>query len=128
MKSIDELTISTPSAKLRALMKGEGPVVLFVHGWLHSAEIWMDVFERIPDEYKLIAIDLPGHGKSNPLENCSVNLDSFSSIVEAAIAKFSTGKLVAFVGDSMGALIVLKMLARSQNFREAKVLLSGCKS
>ncbi|MFQ5676115.1 MAG: alpha/beta fold hydrolase [bacterium] len=124
--SIDEVTISTSAAKLRALVHGEGPAVLLIHGWLHSADIWLDVLKQMPVDYRVIAIDLPGHGKSNPVENCPVTIDFFSAIVEAAIAECASGKLAALVGDSMGAVIALKLLAGSNNFRETKVLLSGC--
>jgi len=43
------------------------PVVLFLHGFLGSSEDWREVMSVACQDYYCIAIDLPGHGKTEVL-------------------------------------------------------------
>jgi pimeloyl-ACP methyl ester carboxylesterase len=45
---------------------GSGPVLLLVHGMAGSAEHWEPVREMLAREHTVIAVDLPGHGLSEP--------------------------------------------------------------
>src|SRR5690348_6481016 len=38
--------------------------VIFIHGWTCSSDFWKDSYNAFPS-YRVIAIDLPGHGKSD---------------------------------------------------------------
>jgi len=49
---------------LFAQVNGEGPVVVLLHGWGMNADVWEDVCAELVDSYRVIAIDLPGHGRS----------------------------------------------------------------
>lgn len=50
--------------KLHAETSGHGPVLALVHGWgLHSG-IWDPVRPALEDHFRLVRVDLPGHGLS----------------------------------------------------------------
>src|SRR3954468_21165882 len=38
--------------------------IIFIHGWTCSAEFWRESYNAFPG-YRVIAIDLPGHGQSD---------------------------------------------------------------
>ncbi|ACF14442.1 alpha/beta hydrolase fold [Chloroherpeton thalassium ATCC 35110] len=40
------------------------PAILFLHGFLGSSEDWLEVMENICQDFHCLAIDLPGHGKT----------------------------------------------------------------
>jgi pimeloyl-ACP methyl ester carboxylesterase len=44
---------------------GQGPVLLLIHGLGSSSESWINVMEPLARGYRVIAIDLPGYGKSD---------------------------------------------------------------
>ncbi|NTW49143.1 MAG: 2-succinyl-6-hydroxy-2,4-cyclohexadiene-1-carboxylate synthase [Chlorobiales bacterium] len=44
--------------------KPDKPLILFLHGFLGSAEDWLDVMEPLASDFRCLAIDLPGHGKT----------------------------------------------------------------
>ncbi len=44
--------------------KGEGEVIVLLHGWGCSKEIFDELIERYSTKYRVIAIDLPGFGES----------------------------------------------------------------
>lgn len=48
--------------RVRFWTRGEGPVVLFVHGWLHASVVWRHVAARWSGSYKLVLVYLPGFG------------------------------------------------------------------
>lgn len=43
---------------------GEGPDLVFLHGWGMHSGVWEDVVEALVDDYRITLIDLPGHGYS----------------------------------------------------------------
>jgi 2-succinyl-6-hydroxy-2,4-cyclohexadiene-1-carboxylate synthase len=45
------------------------PPLLFLHGWMGSSEDYCHVIELLRSRYYCIAIDLPGHGKTNIIED-----------------------------------------------------------
>ena len=105
---------------------GERPYVFFVHGWLHSADIWSDVLEATSGSYTNVCIDLPGFGRSPPLPMSYRNLRSYADVVHAAITCFCPASSChGVVGDSLGAILLLHVL-RDYRGIASRVLLSGC--
>jgi len=40
------------------------PVVIFLHGFMGSSRDWTSVISKLQTDYRCLAIDLPGHGRS----------------------------------------------------------------
>jgi len=49
---------------IRCTIDGEGKAIVLLHGYLESLEIWEAFSEEMSKQFKVICIDLPGHGKS----------------------------------------------------------------
>ena len=66
MTTFEEITITLPHLKLAARRSGNpaGPKLLAIHGWLDNAASFEPISPWF-EEYDLIAIDLPGHGRSD---------------------------------------------------------------
>ena len=45
--------------------KGKGKVVVLLHGYLGSHKIWEQTINNLSKSYRVIAIDLPGHGNTH---------------------------------------------------------------
>lgn len=45
--------------------RGSGPDVVLLHGWGLNLRIWDGVVRELAPRFRLIAIDLPGHGRSD---------------------------------------------------------------
>ena len=43
---------------------GKGRVVVLLHGFLGSHQIWEQTTTQLSKSYRVIAIDLPGHGNT----------------------------------------------------------------
>lgn len=44
--------------------EGKGDPLVFLHGFMGSAETWSDYITTLSLSFRVIAIDLPGHGES----------------------------------------------------------------
>jgi pimeloyl-ACP methyl ester carboxylesterase len=78
--------------------------VVLIHGWTCDETVWRAQVTALQPEYRVITIDLPGHGKS---ERPSVPFtqDLFAWSVRALLAEAKVEKAV-LVGHSMGGLVI----------------------
>lgn len=114
--------------RLHVLSAGNGPVILILHGWIASASQWKQIIAALPDGYTYLAIDLPGFGESPPLPQVHINLVTYTEIISGLISSISeSNKLYAVIGDSLGAILALRLLD-SGSLDESRLFLCGCPS
>lgn len=73
--------------------------LVLIHGWTCNADFWKDSYNAFPD-YRVIALDLPGHGQSDK-PRVSYSMEYFARSVEA-VMKDAHIKRAVLVGHSMG--------------------------
>ncbi|KAL4714750.1 hypothetical protein ACJJTC_002609 [Scirpophaga incertulas] len=79
-----------------------GVPALLVHGRQDSAATFISILEHLPDKYYYVAVDLPGHGKSDPLPlGVMITRCHFLASVDFAI-KHLKWKHFIYIGHSMG--------------------------
>lgn len=83
---------------------GEGEkAIVFVHGWTCNADFWKESVSAFP-EYRVIAVDLPGHGKSDKPET-AYTMEYFANSIKSVMKKAKVKKAV-LVGHSMGTPVI----------------------
>jgi len=84
---------------------GKGRTVVLLHGFLESNEIWHLQTHELAKKYRVIAIDLPGHGKSA----CFGYMHSMEEMAEAckAVLHFLQIRKSVMIGHSMGGYVAL---------------------
>ena len=98
------------------------PTVVFVHGAEHDHCVWVLQSRYLANHgFGVLAVDLPGHGRSGgpPLTSVGAMADWIIALLDAA----GVGRAV-LVGHSMGSLIAIEAAARFPG-RVAKVVLVG---
>jgi pimeloyl-ACP methyl ester carboxylesterase len=83
---------------------GKDAIVL-IHGWSCNADFWKQTFNAFPN-YRVITIDLPGHGKSDA-PYLTYSMEQFARSVEAVLAQAKARKAL-LVGHSMGTVVARK--------------------
>lgn len=84
--------------------QGKGKdAVIFIHGWTCNSEFWNGQMSAFPDK-RLIAIDLPGHGKSNK-PKVDYTMDYFAKAIDAVMKKAGVKRAV-LVGHSIGTPVI----------------------
>src|ERR1700751_3153640 len=59
------IELAQTGLRVRVLSHGQGPAVVLLHGVSENAAIWAPLFTKLP-HFRLLAVDLPGHGLSDP--------------------------------------------------------------
>ncbi len=44
---------------------GQGQALVLLHGYLETKEVWTSFAKKLSKTFRVITIDLPGHGKSD---------------------------------------------------------------
>jgi pimeloyl-ACP methyl ester carboxylesterase len=104
---------------------GLGKSIVFVHGACENSSFWNH--QRIlSDRFRIIAIDLPGHGKSSPLSR-EIEIRTYSEIVTEFLSRLCGDKPV-LVGHSMGgAIALLNAIERPRSLRGVVLVCTGAK-
>lgn len=101
---------------------GQGKVVLFIHGYLHSMETFRPLMEALGPQYHAYAVSLRGHGDSGkPLTNYGI--DDMAADVVAFMDQVGIHR-ATIVGHSMGGAIAQR-IAIDHGDRVKKLALLG---
>ena len=79
--------------------------VILVHGWTCDETSWDAQVPVLSQKYRVITLDLPGHGKSDPPKDGKFSMVVFARAVEAVRAEAKVDKVV-LVGHSMGTPVI----------------------
>jgi pimeloyl-ACP methyl ester carboxylesterase len=100
-------TIVSRGAKIRFADLGKGRAIVLVHGFLESLEVWFGngFANALAKKYRVIAIDLPGHGKSDCLGYVQ-KIERMADVVKDVMSSLHLRRYV-IVGHSMGGYVAL---------------------
>lgn len=90
--------------------KGEGEVVLLLHGFAASKEVWMRMVADMPAGYRYIMPDLPGFGRSSYRADGNYDVPSQVPRLEAFVAQLGLTHF-HLLGNSMGGNLALHYAA-----------------
>ena len=81
--------------------RGAGEPVVFLHGFGTSGHLWGDVVALMPPGYRLVVVDLLGHGRSDPPAGRALSLRAHA---ERAVALFDALRIdrACVVGHGLG--------------------------
>ncbi len=84
---------------------GYGKTIVLLHGFLESLDIWKEFSTHPSSDYRVISIDLPGHGKSSD----KAEIHSMELMAESvkAVLGFLKIKTCVLIGHSMGGYVTL---------------------
>jgi pimeloyl-ACP methyl ester carboxylesterase len=88
--------------------RGEGDAIVLIHGYLESAEVWDSLAAKLSEKFRVISLDLPGHGFSDMCEK-SNSMESMATIIRTLLDDLGIDK-VFLTGHSLGGYITLAFL------------------
>jgi pimeloyl-ACP methyl ester carboxylesterase len=88
--------------------KGRKTLVL-LHGWTCDETFWASNVPELSKHYRVLTVDLPGHGQSDPAPEYS--MDAFADAVSAVMTQAKV-KRATLVGHSMGGPVLLAFVRR----------------
>jgi pimeloyl-ACP methyl ester carboxylesterase len=88
-------------------VNGVGPVVVLVHGWGDSLSTFHSMQTKLQKAYRVIALDLPGFGESEPPSE-TYDLQKYAQFVADFLHKITEKHIYAFIGHSNGGAIIIR--------------------
>jgi pimeloyl-ACP methyl ester carboxylesterase len=111
--------------KIHSSTAGKGPrTVILVHGWTCDETTWNSQVPALSKEYRVVTLDLPGHGQSGSPKNGKLSMDLFARAVEA-VRKESKADRIVVVGHSMGTPVVIEYARLYPQHTAAMVFVDG---
>lgn len=105
-----ERNIEYRGGKVSYTVSGEGDNLVLIHGYLESAEVWGEFAERLSEKHRVVAVDLPGNGRSSDYD-ADHTMCFLADSVMAVLEKEKVEKAVV-VGHSLGGYVTLNMAER----------------
>jgi pimeloyl-[acyl-carrier protein] methyl ester esterase len=101
--------------------RGAGTPIVFIHGWCMSSAVWRLQSVGLPDAFRVITIDLPGHGRSSQgcdgfqIKGCAddiAGLFQSLNLQHALLAGWSLGSQIAIesfmlLRDRLSGLVLI---------------------
>lgn len=87
---------------------GTGPVIVLLHGYLESSEVWNGFADKLSAKFRVIAVDLPGHGLSDVYGE--VHTMEFMAEAVKTILRDLRIKKAFLTGHSLGGYVTLGFL------------------
>lgn len=99
---------SLDDLQIHSTVKGTGSkTVILVHGYTCDESTWTEQVPALDKQYRVVTLDLPGHGKSDSPKDGKLSMDLFARAIEAVRAEVKAERVV-LVGHSMGTPVVLR--------------------
>lgn len=99
--------VQVGDARVHALVKGQGPDLILIHGASGSLrDFSFDLVDRLAPRYRVIALDRPGLGHSDPLPGDEASLAAQVAVLKAAADQLGATRPI-LVGQSYGGAVAL---------------------
>lgn len=102
----------------------EGRTLILVHGFAASVHAWRPWIERLKSDYRLIAIDLPGHGLTQTPNGYRSTLEANAALIDALAGEIDAKRFI-LAGNSMGGAVSLAYAKAHPEKLDALVLVDA---
>lgn len=121
-----EFTTLSDGVKLHYRDEGnaDGPVLVLVHGFSASLHTWEPWVARLEDDYRIISLDLPGHGLTRTPDLAKMHPGHFGDVIEEVTQDLNIAAFT-LVGHSMGGATAWQYALRYPDRLQGLVLVAA---
>jgi len=117
--------INTISGKIFIKESGEGEPFLLIHGVLSSSDSFLPLLKSPPENVRMIALDLPGHGNSTPSKQFTPDWQLYSDLIYELAQKLNISNGFNLLGHSMGGGIAAYFAASNPKMIKKLILIDS---
>jgi len=85
--------------------QGSGLAIVLIHGFCENKELWTDLQEKLSAGYRVLTVDLPGHGQSAEVLH-ELTIEIMAQMVNELLEELAVQKCV-MIGHSLGGYVAL---------------------
>lgn len=104
-------------------LRGEGPVLILLHGAVCDGRVWRGELERLSDAFTVIAWDTPGCGTSSDAPD-DFRMGDYSDVLAGFIEALDLGR-PHVLGHSWGSTLALELWRRHPSIVRSLVLVGA---
>ena len=117
-------TIDAGGMRVFVYERGEGPLVLLLHGFPTSSYDWRGVIEVLSKDFRCVALDFPGYGLSDKPDAWSYSIFQQTDVAEAVAQALGIDR-AHVVSHDVGTSVHTELLAREMDGRLGFEVLSS---
>jgi len=110
-------------ARVRSEGPADAPVIVMVHGFSYSLESWDGWAEDLRADYRVIRMDLPGHGLTGPDPQQRYSVPQTVDFLGALLDELGLDH-VTLAGNSLGGLVSWRLAAERSDLVDRLVLVA----
>src|SRR5208337_1540379 len=98
------------TSSINYMDEGTGEVIVLLHGYLETLQIWGNFAKELTKFFRVIAIDIPGHGKSGKIAEVHT-MDLMAEALDTVLSGLNIYKAF-LVGHSMGGYVAMSYMVQ----------------
>ncbi len=123
----ERLELELSQGRLEVYRRGEGPPLVFAHGWLANANLWRRVVDSLADRFACHVLDLPLGAHRVALDpGADLSAAGCGELVAEAIAALGLEGVTLVGNDSGGAYSQIAISRHPE--RVARLVLTSCET
>ncbi|MDR2652780.1 MAG: alpha/beta hydrolase [Prevotellaceae bacterium] len=115
--------ITANDIAIRASDTGKGKTIVLLHGYLETMEVWENTITELSKHFRVIAMDLPGHGLSG-FRKDATTMEFMADCIKSLLDKLKISECF-IVGHSMGGYVALAFAKKYPETAKALCLFSS---
>jgi pimeloyl-ACP methyl ester carboxylesterase len=85
----------------------DAPTIVLIHGWTEAIAYWAFAIDELVRDFRVVAYDLRGHGRSGRATDADYSLERFGQDVDAVLrVAVPDGRVRLVAGHSLGAMSI----------------------
>ncbi|MEY8709895.1 alpha/beta fold hydrolase [Mangrovibacter phragmitis] len=113
------------TARLFSTDSGNGRALILLHGWVADSHDWSWQIPELEQHYRVIAVDLRGHGRSEVMPSGAYTPDHYAADIISLIQKALPGQKAVLIGHSMGGQIAARIASERPDLVDAVISVDG---
>jgi pimeloyl-ACP methyl ester carboxylesterase len=101
-----------------------GPAIVMIHGYSASLDAWEPWVARLGGRYRIVTLDLPGHGLTRAPSDYTLSLQRYAQLVDAVAMTLGLRPYVV-VGNSMGGGVAFTLALNRPDRVRALILVDS---
>jgi pimeloyl-ACP methyl ester carboxylesterase len=124
-------SLAVPGGSLDYFARGEGPALLFSHGWLANANLWRGVVEALHTGFRCIVLDLPLGSHRTPMDaGADLSPAGVAGLIATAVERLDLHEVTLVGNDSGGAYSQIALAEHWDRLggRVSRLVLTSCET
>lgn len=114
--------VAIDGINIRYIEEGQGMPLVLVHGIPTSSFLWRNMIEELSDNRKVIALDLPGFGFSDPPPNGDYSISGYAGLLESFLEALSIERSTLVCHDLGGPMVLTYALRHPEKYQRLIIL------